>query len=133
MKKFNVIIVDDEPDAVATIELIINEFCPELTVLGSINQIDDAWELIKKTSPDLVFLDIDMPRGSGFDLLERFPIRKFDVIFITAFSKYTQKMEEYGAFGCLLKPIDIDVLTELTDKLIEFRKSNPDKIFKLII
>ena len=91
MNKLKTIIIDDEQDAVTSIKLIIEEFCPNLIVSGTANLIDDAWELIKNTNPDLIFLDVSIPRGTGFDLLERFPIRKFDVIFITAHTKYEDK------------------------------------------
>lgn len=77
MDPFKVVILDDEPDAITAIELIINEFCPQLTIAGTANMIDTGWDIIRSTEPDLVLLDIDMPRGGGFDLLERFPIRKF--------------------------------------------------------
>lgn len=131
MKKMKVIIIDDEQDAVASIELIIKEFCPGIELLGSANIIDDAWELIKKTEPDLVFLDINMPRGTGFDLLERFPIRKFDVIFITAYNKYEEKSAAYGAFAYLQKPIDIDLIVSTTKELINHRNAHPRAVFRI--
>jgi len=115
-KLIRVAIVDDEPDAVASIELIIKEFCNDIEVVATANLIDKAWDLIKSTEPDLVFLDIDMPRGSGFDLLERFPIRKFEVVFITAYAKYTERAKNYGTFDYLLKPIDIDLFNKMIER-----------------
>jgi two-component system LytT family response regulator len=131
MNKLKTIIIDDEQDAVTSIKLIIEEFCPNLIVSGTANLIDDAWELIKNTNPDLIFLDVSIPRGTGFDLLERFPIRKFDVIFITAHTKYEDKSAVYGAFAYLQKPIDIDEFTSAVNKLTEFRKLNRGVPFKL--
>lgn len=133
MTKFKVAILDDEPDAVAGIELIIQEFCPQLEVVATANLIDKGWELIRDTKPDLVLLDIDMPRGSGFDLLERFPIRKFDVIFITAYARFEEKAKAYGAFEYLLKPIDIDGFVSVIKAFIEYRAIKGDQSFKLPI
>lgn len=116
MKTLKVAIIDDEPDAIATIELIIKEFCSDIQVVAKANLIDQGWEIIRDTEPDLVFLDIDMPRGSGFDLLERFPIRKFEVIFITAYSKYEERAKQYGAFDYLNKPIDIEHFIKVIER-----------------
>ena len=131
MSLLRVAIIDDEPDAIASIELIINEFCADIEVVAKANIIDLGWEIIKETEPDLIFLDIDMPRGSGFDLLERFPFRKFDVIFITAYSKYAKRTQEYGAFHCLFKPIDIDLFVQVVNNYRLFAKENPGRVFKL--
>jgi two-component system LytT family response regulator len=131
MSRTKVLIVDDEQDAVTSIKLIINEFCPELQLIGTANLIDDAWEMIKKNDPDLIFLDIDMTRGTGFDLLERFPIRKFDVIFITAYHEFESESASYGAFNYIYKPIDIDAFKNAVDKVIEHRKLNPGAHYKL--
>jgi two-component system, LytTR family, response regulator len=116
MKTLKVAIIDDEPNAIATIELIIKEFCSDIQVVAKANLIDQGWEIIRDTEPDLVFLDIDMPRGSGFDLLERFPIRKFEVIFITAYSKYENRAKQYGAFDYLNKPIDIELFIKVIER-----------------
>lgn len=133
MNKFKVAILDDEPDAVAGIELIIQEFCPQLEVVATANLIDKGWELIRDSKPDLVLLDIDMPRGSGFDLLERFPIRKFDVIFITAYAQFEEKAKAYGAFEYLLKPIDIDGFVSVIQAFIEHKATKGNPNFKLPI
>lgn len=131
MNKFKVAILDDEPDAVAGIELIIQEFCPQLEVVATANLIDKGWELIRDTKPDLVLLDIDMPRGSGFDLLERFPIRKFDVIFITAYARFEEKAKAYGAFEYLLKPIDIDGFVSVIHRFTAYRHISGQPNYRL--
>lgn len=131
MDKIRIGIVDDEPDAVALIEMIIKEFCKQAEVVMTANMIDQAWEKIKQTEPELLILDVDMPRGSGFDLLERFPFRRFDVIFVTAFSKYRDKARRYGAFDYLLKPVDIERFTSIIDRFDKERASSPKRPFKL--
>ncbi|MBZ0242708.1 MAG: response regulator [Bacteroidales bacterium] len=132
MKPYKVILIDDEPDSLISLEIILQEFCADsLLIVDKVPIIDMAWDSIKKHQPDLIFLDIDMPRGNGFDLLERFPIRKFDVIFITAYGRYEKKAKAYGAFDYLLKPIDIDSLKQSIDRFIASRKANPQHIYKL--
>lgn len=131
-KPIKVVIVDDEPDAVKSIELIISEFCKDIEVVATANMIDKAWDLIKATEPDLVFLDIDMPRGTGFDLLERFPFRRFGVVFITAYSKYVGKAERYGAFAYLHKPIDIDLFNQTVERFRQHLDGGQSQVFKLM-
>lgn len=67
------IIIDDEPDAVDFISSIIGEYCPGLEVKGKAHNITDGMHIIKEIKPDLVFLDVEMPNGTGFDLLKQFP------------------------------------------------------------
>lgn len=132
MNSLKVAIIDDEPDAITSIELIIKEFCKNVEVVATANLIDKGWDKIKETEPDLVFLDIDLPRGSGFDLLERFPIRKFDVVFITAYSKFERKAQQFGALEYLQKPIDIDLFVKVVEDVRNHRLKNPQAVFKLI-
>lgn len=126
MNKIRIGIVDDEPDAVALIEMIVEEYCKLGEVVMSANTIDQAWELIKQSEPDLLILDIDMPRGSGFDLLERLPFRKFEVIFVTAFSKYYHKAQRYGAYDYLFKPLDIERFIAIIERYHSERTQNPN-------
>lgn len=132
MEPLKVILIDDEPDSLISLEIILQEFCADsLLIVDKVQMIDLAWDSIKNHQPDLIFLDIDMPRGNGFDLLERFPIRKFDVIFITAYGRYENKAKAYGAFDYLLKPIDIDSLKQSIDRYIAQRETNPQHTYKL--
>ncbi len=132
MEPFKVILIDDEPDSIISLEIILQEFCGDkVVVVDKVPIIDKAWDSIKANKPDLIFLDIDMPRGNGFDLLERFPIRKFDVIFITAYGRYEEKAKIYGAFDYLLKPIDIEVLKNVVEKFVTHRNSQGAPQFKL--
>lgn len=123
-------IIDDEQDAITSIELITKMFCPEIDIVGTASLIDAAWELIKKTSPDFIILDVYMTRGSGYDLLERFPIRKFDVILMSAYTINEVKAKTYGAFYGLQKPIDIDLFVITLNRLIEHRRLNQGAVFR---
>jgi len=111
-----VVIIDDEIDAIKSIELIINEYCSNAEIIGTANSAIAGKKIIAETNPDLVFLDIEMPRGSGFDLLEMIPERNFEVIFITAYNNFAIKAFKYSAIDYILKPIDIEELTDAVNK-----------------
>jgi len=121
--KLTTVIIDDEPDAVNFIASIIVEYCHTLEVVGKAHNIKDGIELINKTKPELVFLDVEMPNGSGFDLLAQFPEKKFDVIFVTAFNHYAIKAIKFSAVDYILKPINIKEFIESVNKVIEKRSS----------
>jgi len=104
------LIIDDEPDAVNALKIIIEEFLPELTVVGSFSDPIKAIEGIPKLNPELVFLDINMPGLNGFELLESIQFRNFKTIFVTAYDEYAIKAFKYSAVDYILKPIDIDEL-----------------------
>ena len=112
-----VIIIDDEPDAVLSIELIITEYCTDVEIVGKAHSAIDGKNQIIKKQPDFVFLDIDMPRGTGFDMLEMIPEINFDVVFVTAYSDYAIKAFKYSAVDYILKPIDIDELINAVNKI----------------
>ena len=111
------VIIDDEVDAVYSIELIINEYCSNVSIIGKANSAIEGRDLILEKKPDLIFLDIEMPRGTGFDLLEMLPERNFDIIFITAYNNWAIKAFKYSAVDYILKPIDIDELIEAVNKV----------------
>ncbi len=117
------VIVDDESDAVQFIQSLLNEYCKEVEVAGTANSAREALEVIRKTLPDLVFLDVQMPHGSGFDLLSSFPEKTFDVIFITAFNHYALQAIKFSAIDYILKPININEFIEAVKKVEEKRSS----------
>lgn len=122
--KVKVLIVDDEQDAVNFIDTIIKEYCPMLEVVGTAYSSMEGVKLINENHPDLIFLDVEMPHGSGFDLLSQFPEKKFDVIFITAFNHYALKAIKFSAVDFLLKPINIHEFVQAVDKVISKRSSS---------
>jgi two-component system LytT family response regulator len=119
--KLKTIIVDDEQDAVGFITSIIKEYCPSLVVTGSANNAMDGMAIIREKNPDLVLLDVEMPHGSGFDLLAQFPEKTFDVIFITAFNHYAIRAIKYSAVDYILKPININEFILAVEKVTEKR------------
>lgn len=121
--KLKVLIIDDEQDAVGFINSIINEFCPKLEVIGKAHSSMEGVRAINELHPDLIFLDVEMPHGSGFDLLTQFPEKKFDVVFITAFDHYALRAIKFSAVDFLLKPINIHEFVHAVDKVIYKRNS----------
>jgi two-component system LytT family response regulator len=121
--KLITVVIDDEPDAVNFISTIIKEYCPGLEVVGKANSVKEGITLINDMKPDLVFLDVEMPNGTGFDLLANFPEKNFDVVFITAFNHYAIRAIKFSAVDYILKPVNISEFIESVNKIIHRRKS----------
>lgn len=118
----NAIVVDDEKKGRNLLTNVLSKYCPEIKVIDEAENIQEAYEIITKTNPNLVFLDIEMPNGNGFDLLKMFDRITFDVIFTTAYAHYAIKAIKYSALDYLLKPIDIDDLQLAVCKVAKKRK-----------
>jgi two-component system, LytTR family, response regulator len=110
------VIVDDEKGARETIAGILKLYCDNVTVAGEATNISEAYTLIKQLQPQLVFLDIDMPGGSGFDLLKKFESIPFNIIFITAFQEHAVKAFKFSAVDYILKPVNPDELIDAVKK-----------------
>ncbi len=113
------IIIDDEVKLSEVLRLKLNQFCPAINVCGIAKNIVEGKSLIDKMNPQLVFLDIAMPGGSGFKLLELFDEISFEIIFVTGYSDYALDALKVSAVDYLLKPIKGDVLKTAVDKAIK--------------
>ncbi|CAN5352388.1 LytTR family DNA-binding domain-containing protein [soil metagenome] len=111
------IIVDDEVRARNGLKKLIENYCVRIEVLGMADSVANARVLIAETKPDLVFLDIDMPGGDGFDLLEQIDDMTFEVIFATAYDQFALKAIKFSALDYLLKPIDLEELISAVEKM----------------
>ena len=109
--------IDDEPESRKAITNILTDYCKDVTILGEADNVASGIKLIKETNPDVVFLDIQMPDGNGFDILESFDTINFHVIFVTAFNQYAIKAIEFSAIDYLLKPLDPVKLLKAVEKL----------------
>jgi two-component system LytT family response regulator len=106
----NAVIIDDEPKNIKVLKNMLEEFCPRVHLIGKATNSNEGKELIQQKKPDLVFLDIEMPYGNGFDLLNALMPVDFEVVFVTAFDKYMLQALKYSALDFLLKPVNIDEL-----------------------
>ena len=104
------VIIDDEQKNVTMLTSLLHEYCPQVSLLGNANSAADGKKLIEILKPQLIFLDIEMPYGSGFDLLQSLPGLESEIIFITAFDQYAINAFHYAALDYLLKPVNIDQL-----------------------
>ncbi len=111
------VIIDDEPDGRETIRLALEQYCPDITIGGIYATPEDGLDGIRKVKPDLVFLDVQMPHLSGFDVLQQLPSVDFDVIFVSAYDQYAIKAIRFSALDYLLKPIDVDDLMRAVHKV----------------
>lgn len=133
------LIIDDERDARFLLRNILDEkFANDVAVVGEADDVESGVKVIEKHHPDLVFLDIKMPQGTGFDLLEKVKRIDFEVIFVTAFDSYAIKAFQFSAFGYLMKPLRENELKKLVGKLKDNqilleRKSEAEKRVKILM
>jgi len=113
------IIVDDLSDARLAIRADVEAYCPQIEIIGEADGVISGAKLIKEVNPDLVFLDIQMQDGSGFDLLEITGTDSFKVIFTTASDEYAIKAFKFSAVDYLMKPIDPDELVVAVEKALQ--------------
>ncbi|GAB3027969.1 LytTR family DNA-binding domain-containing protein [Niabella terrae] len=116
--KYKTLIVEDEMMSRQFLMTLVNEYCTELELTGTASNVAEAVQLIDKETPDIVFMDIEMQTGTGFDVLQQVRRRDFHVIFTTAFDHYAIKAIKFSAIDYLLKPVDLDELREAVDKAV---------------
>lgn len=135
MDQLKAIIVDDEEKALKSIQMILNQHCEMVNVVGLAKSVNEAVKLIEIHSPNLVFLDVEMPEANGFELLERVNPRNFEVVFVTAFNHHALKAIKYSAFDYILKPVDIDELKDSVEKASckIFSNTNNDERYDVLL
>lgn len=111
------IIIDDELQGRKTLRNFIGKYCPNVEIVGEAESVKSGVEAVILHSPDLILLDINLPDGTGFDLLEKLPKMDFKVIFVTAYNQHAIKAFKYSAIDYILKPIDPDLLVEAISKV----------------
>jgi len=115
------IIVEDEQTSREILKNYLTKYCPTVTVIGEASNIDEAMILIRNNELDLIFLDVEMPYGSGFDLLDKFDETDFEVVFVTAYNQYAIEALNNHASYYLLKPISIDELIKAVDYVSQIK------------
>lgn len=121
------IVVDDEQGAINILAKHIKRYCGDVRVVATANTISEAEVAILRHKPELVFLDIEMPGGNGFELLDRFKNPSFEVIFITGYDKYAIKAFNYATIDYLLKPIEV---SDLSNSIERFKERTAHKFQK---
>ncbi|MBK6777440.1 MAG: response regulator transcription factor [Flavobacteriales bacterium] len=114
--------IDDDPANRDYLRTVLAEIAPDVAIIGEAGNIHDGMTAIATHAPDLVFLDVEMPGGSGFDMLQKLGTWPFEVIFTTGFQRYAIQAIRFSALDYLLKPVQPDELTEALDR---FRKRHP--------
>ncbi len=130
------VIVDDELNAREGLkEILVKYFSETIEVVATAEDVSSGIETIEKYNPDLIFLDIKMPDGTGFDVLKKIEHLSCEVIFVTAYDEFAIKAFQFSAFGYLLKPIKISDLRSVIERLnskLDEKKSNDGRTKILI-
>jgi two-component system, LytTR family, response regulator len=111
------LIIDDEKNGRENLAGLVRQYCPQLKIVAEAATVDEAIEKINEFQPRLIFLDIEMPGGNGFKLLEHFKTFPFEVIFVTAYDNYAIKAIRFSASDYILKPINLNELIDAVEKV----------------
>lgn len=117
----NAIIVEDEETSREILKNYLKKYCPNVQILGEASNVDEALILIRNNDLDLVFLDVEMPYGNAFDLLDKVGDIDFETIFVTAYNHYAIEALNAHASYYLMKPISIDELIKAVDYVTEIK------------
>lgn len=120
------VLIDDESNSLEMMEWLLKTYCPQVSIEAMCNSAEKGIEAIHRYNPDVIFLDIEMPKMNGFDMLEQFDKLLFDVVFCTAYDQFAIKAFKYSALNYLLKPVDPEDLKE-TIRRIEEKRSAPTR------
>lgn len=120
--KLNALIVEDEANSREILRNYLAKYCPAVNLIGEAATIKEGLALINGNDLDVVFLDVEMPFGNAFDLLDRLPDRNFETVFVTAYNQYAMDALNAHAAYYLMKPISIDELIKAVDYVTEIRE-----------
>lgn len=118
--KYTAFIADDEIRSRELLQNLLEEYCPQIQILGNAASVDDAIRYVNQLQPQILFLDIEMHPGTGFDILQKLPPNaSHQVIFTTAYDQYAIQALRLSAIDYLLKPIDVQELQSAVQKAIQ--------------
>ena len=120
--KLKALIIEDEANSREILQNYLHKSCPEVELHGEAANIEAGFELIQKKQPDLVFLDVEMPYGNAFDLLEKIEHRDFETVFVTAYNRYAMEALNMHAAYYLMKPINIEELIKAVAYVKEIKE-----------
>ncbi len=122
LMKLNAILIEDEANSREILRNYLAKYCVEVNLLGEATSIQEGLQLIKSNELDLVFLDVEMPFGNAFDLLDQVPERTFETVFVTAYNEYAIDALNNHAAYYLMKPINIDELIKAVGYVGEIKQ-----------
>lgn len=131
--KLRAILVEDEANSREILRNYLHKYCPDVQLLGEAGSVQEGLRLIQNTDPDLVFLDVEMPFGNAFDLLDQVPDRRFETVFVTAYGHYAKDALNNQAAYYLMKPISIEELIKAVAQvrdILEKEKALADTVLK---
>ncbi|GAB3891789.1 LytTR family DNA-binding domain-containing protein [Larkinella knui] len=120
--KAKALLIDDEQPNLDNLQALLGMYCPQVVVCGTALNAETGKSLLYTHQPDLLFLDIQMPHQSGFDLLRSLPEHNFEVIFVTAYDQYAIQAMRFAAVDYLLKPVNIGELQTAVDRALKQRR-----------
>jgi two-component system LytT family response regulator len=126
------LIIDDEQNARSALRGLLSRLAPEIQLIGEAANVSSGLELISQSRPDLVFLDVQMPDGTGFDLLAQIPEPAFKVIFVSAFDRFAVTAFRFSAIDYLLKPVQAEDLLNALEKIDKGSENQTAKIKVLL-
>lgn len=126
------IIIDDELKGRVALKQKLQDYCPEVKLAGEAADGIEGLKLIEKHQPQVVFLDIEMPRMNGFEMLHQVKHKNFHLIFTTAYDQYAIKAIKYAAFDYLLKPVDIEELRMAIQRVQQEKKQHTDQKLEVL-
>lgn len=134
MSKIRAILVDDEPRARRVLKNLLQLNCEEIEILGEFGSVPEAVEGINKLNPEIVFLDVQMPKYNGYEIFNFIKEPNFEVIFVTAFDEYAIKAFEFNALDYLTKPVDRARLKSSVEKATQrIQEKNQIKDYKELV
>lgn len=116
----NAVIIEDELQARSALKQELSRHCPDINIIGEAGNVQDAVDLIVKSEPQLIFLDIKLSNGSGFDVLKRINYKRHLIVFTTAYSNWAIEAIKFSALDYLLKPIDGSELKRAVDRAMSY-------------
>ncbi|AEA45317.1 LytR/AlgR family response regulator transcription factor [Fluviicola taffensis] len=133
--KITAVIIDDETKSRFVLHTLITQNFPEIQLIGEASNVDEAYKLLVEVKPQLIFLDIQMPKSDGFTLLKHFEKVPFEVVFVTSFDQYAIWAIKFSALDYLLKPVEISDLGQAIEKAkesISLKRNNQSQIVNLL-
>jgi len=131
MDRYTAILIDDEEPGRRNLSVLLGKYCPEITIIAEASNAAEAKEKILSLTPNVLFLDINMPELNGFDLLDSLTKKDFAVVFVTAHKDYGIQAVKAGAIDYILKPIVIKELQQAVNKITDhFNQKKSDLVIE---